>query len=116
MKRASTLLLSLCFSFLTYAQWSNTTNQFYDTLHMPVSVTSANQKNAIVLKSYPDSGHFIIWQDLRNAANGIDIYAQKFDKTGKRQWAQNGVPVMEGVDNQTFSPPSNADYRYYNHA
>ncbi len=118
MKKSVTLSLFLLLSVLGHAQWSNTTNQFYDSLHMPVSATTGDQKQPIVVKSYPDSGYFVIWVDYRNqaAGNGSDIYAQKFDKTGKALWTANGVPVVAGKGYQTFAPPSNADYRYYNYA
>src|ERR1700712_5588264 len=111
MKQIATLLLFICITSLSHAQWSNTTNQFYDSLHMPVSVAPNDQRNAIVLKSYPDSGYFVIWLEYHNTSNGTDIYAQKFDKSGKRLWAANGVPVIAGADNQTYAPSSNADYR-----
>ncbi len=100
----------------SYAQWSNTTNQFYDSLHMPVSVVAGSQLNSIVIKSYPDSGYIIIWEDSRTVGNGKDIYAQKYDKYGLIQWIINGVPVATGVGEEQIAPSSNADYRNYSHA
>ena len=59
------------------AQWSNTTNQFYDSLHMAVCTDVNTQQHPIVVKSYPDDGYFIIWEDGRNTATTkMDIYAQ----------------------------------------
>ncbi len=118
MKFGTTLSFLLLFSLLGRAQWSNTTNQFYDSLHTNVSATTGDQKQPIVVKSYPDSGYFVIWVDYRDQAtgNGSDIYAQKFDKAGKALWTANGVAVVAGKGYQTFAPPSNADYRYYSYA
>lgn len=100
----------------SYAQWSNTTNQFYDSLHMPVSIVAGSQLNSIVIKSYPDSGYIIFWEDSRTTGNSTDIYAQKYDKTGVALWTVNGVPVATGSGVEQIAPSSNADYRNYSHA
>lgn len=49
-----------------------------------------DQKNAR-LELAPTGGIYIVWQDKRNGAN-YDIYCQKLDETGVRQWnvAGNG--------------------------
>ncbi len=108
--------------FQANAQWSNTTNQFYDSLHTPVSTALKTQQHPIVLKSYPDGGYFIIWEDFRNDpgaynANG-DIYAQKYDKNGNRLWANNGVPVATDAknNNQHYYNSDNQDYRSRSYA
>ncbi len=95
------------------AQWSNTNNQFYDSLHMPVCTTVSAQQNAIVINSYPDGGYFVIWEDDRNmATTKKDIYAQKYDKNGVQLWATNGVPVVTGPNGQHYSiSPGYLDYR-----
>jgi hypothetical protein len=103
-------------AFLANAQWSNTSNEFYDSLHMPVCEVAGEQGPSLIVKSYPDSGYFVIWEDFRNGAGNRDIYAQKFDKNGVALWAANGVPVATGPDVQTFSRFGNADYRAYPHA
>ena len=87
MKLFLTIVLSAWITVAS-AQWSNTTNNFTDSLHMPVSVAAASQRNPIILTSYPDGGYFVIWEDDRNyAATKTDIYAQKFDNAGNRMWA-----------------------------
>src|SRR5882757_9939962 len=96
------------------AQWSNTTNQFYDSLDIPVAQAANDQKNPLVVKSESDGGYFVIWEDFRIAGNG-DIYAQKYDKNGKRLWAVNGVPVATGTDNQQYSSISNGTVNYVNY-
>jgi hypothetical protein len=115
MKCKLTMLLLLSF-VIAEAQWSNTTNQFYDSLHMPICSNLNSQESSIVLRSYPDSGYIIIWQDDRTSINNIDIYAQKLDKYGVALWASNGVPIATGPDVQAFVRNGNADYRSYGHA
>ncbi len=91
----------------------------YDTLHMPVSKALQDQTNSFVVRSYPDSGYFMVWIDTRdNATNRTDIYAQKFDKDGVRLWQLNGVPVATGPDAQTFlyQTSGSIDIRHYNFA
>ncbi len=110
------LFTFICLIFILNgtAQWSNTGNQFYDSLHMPVCTNVSTQQNPIVIKSYPDSGYFVIWEDDRNmATTKKDIYAQKYDKNGVQLWAANGVPVVNGPNEQHYSILSagNLDYR-----
>ena len=96
------------------AQWSNTTNQFYDSLHTPVCTAAGDQLNSVVIKSYPDSGYFIIWEDHRIDYYGpTQIFAQKYDKTGKQLWANDGIPISSGTNSQHFTYSSNNDFRNY---
>lgn len=96
------------------AQWSNTANQFYDSLHMPVCTEVGVQENPVVLQSFPDGGYFVIWEDRRDGFySKTKIYAQKYDNKGKRLWAANGVPVSAGTNNQHYTYASNVDYRNY---
>jgi Secretion system C-terminal sorting domain len=99
------------------AQWLNTTNSFDDNFHVPVCTSTLDQRNSIVVKSYPDSGYFIIWEDVRTDFKG-DLYAQKFDKNGVAQWATNGVPVATGPERQSYTQTSitQEDYRAYSFA
>jgi Secretion system C-terminal sorting domain len=110
------LILIGLFNF-TNAQWLNTSNSFDDNFHVPVCVSASDQRNSIVVKSYPDSGYFIIWEDLRTDFRG-DIYAQKFDKNGVAQWTTNGVPVATGPETQSYVRTSvtQEDYRAYSFA
>jgi Secretion system C-terminal sorting domain len=113
-----TIYTFICLIVFTngYAQWSNITNQFYDSLHIPVSILSGTQNNSIVIKSYPDSGYIIFWEDSRTTGNSIDIYAQKYNKAGVALWAVNGMPVATGVGVEQIALTSNVDYRNYSHA
>ncbi|MEO6455144.1 MAG: hypothetical protein ABIN97_13775, partial [Ginsengibacter sp.] len=111
MKKLFTLIL-LIYASAASAQWSDVNNQFFDSLHMPVSIVTNVQKNPIIVQSYPDGGYFVIWEDDRNVAvTNTDIYAQKYDKTGKRLWADNGVPVSNGPYREQYTLSSNQDYR-----
>ncbi len=111
MKKLLTLFLLANLSIAS-AQWSNTSNQFYDSLHMPVSTALSGQRNPLVINSYPDGGYFVIWEDDRNyATTKTDIYAQKYDQAGNRLWADNGVPVANGPNTQRYTFGSIQDYR-----
>jgi hypothetical protein len=119
MKRALLLILLITGFATAHAQWSNTTNQFYDSLDMPVVQMVNNQKNPLIVKSEPEGGYIVIWEDDR--AGNTDIYAQKYDKNGFRLWAENGVPVATGTDVQVYSYVSNvqsgvSSYRNVGHA
>ncbi len=116
MKLFFTLSCLLVLNAALQAQWSNTTNQFYDSLDMPVARAASDQKNPLVIKSDPDGGYFVIWEDSRNANGNWDIYAQKYDKDGNRLWAINGVPVVTGdAPDQQYSSISNGVVNYYNY-
>jgi len=101
------------------AQWSNTTNLFYDSLHMPVCNAVKAQVYSLTVRSYPDSGYFVIWQDYRNDPKGANaiglIYAQKYDKAGTMLWGAGGIPVATSPNNQHFSY-QNASYRRHSYA
>jgi len=116
MKKILTVLLSATVS-IAAAQWTDTNNNFEDSMHMPVSTALLTQKNPITLTSYPDGGYFVIWEDERNmATTKTDIYAQKYDKNGNRLWALDGVPVSNGPNNQHYTVSSNQDYRNRSYA
>ncbi len=114
------IVVTLSLHTHVWAQWSNTQNLFTDSLHMPVSRANWIQDNSIVVKSFPDMGYFIIWEDKRDYANKrTDIFAQKYDKDGNRLWAENGIVVASGPDEQTFSTLGHAfdeDFRNYSFA
>ncbi|RYY54944.1 MAG: hypothetical protein EOO09_12490 [Chitinophagaceae bacterium] len=116
MKRAILFCLLLTGFVTGHAQWSNLTNQFYDSLDMPVARTIYDQKNPLLVKSQPDGGYFVIWEDSRNAIGNWDIYAQKYDKDGHMLWALNGVPVATGAaTDQQYSTVSNGTSSYTNY-
>ncbi len=113
MKSFFTLVL-VVIGFNLSAQWSNTTNQFYDSLHTPVCTAEGDQLKSFVVKSYPDSGYFVVWEDHRRGFyEKFQIFAQKYDKTGKQLWAKDGVAISAGTNSQHFTFPSNNDYRNY---
>ena len=79
MKKIIASILLLAAVGICKSQWSNTTNLFYDSLHMAVATPANTQKNVIIVNSFPDNGFFVIWEDERNiAGTNTDIYAQKF--------------------------------------
>ena len=96
----------------SHAQWLDNSNKFNDSLHMPVCIAADNQQRTIVVKS-EDGGYFLVWEDQRTHGNGTDIYAQKFDKDGKRLWALDGVPVASSPNEEIFNDAQNFDWRKY---
>src|ERR1700712_2282381 len=113
MKLFFTLLFVLTNILIASAQWSNTTNVFTDSLHMPVCTASNEQIHPMVIQSYPDKGYFIVWEDKRVGGfyGAYQVYAQKYDKDGNKLWATNGVAISSGTNNQQFTWSSNQDYR-----
>ena len=111
MKRIYTFF-SMIIALNCSAQWSNTTNEFYDSLHMPVCTEVGDQWYSMSITSYPDGGTIVFWEDKRDGFySNTKIYAQKYDKNGTRLWAENGVPVSSSANNQHFTFSSNQDYR-----
>lgn len=118
MKRILLLSLLIAAFATVHAQWSNTTNQFYDSLDMPVSRLANDQRNPLVVKSESDGGYFVIWEDFRNGVGlaNCDIYAQKYDKDGHAVWAANGVPVATGeAPDQQYFNVTNGTVNYPNY-
>jgi hypothetical protein len=103
MKLTFTSLLFII-SLPVFAQWSDKTNLFTDSMHMQVTTAIRNQGTAIIVRSYPDSGYFVIWQDSRNdpANTKTAIYVQKYSKAGTALWAANGIPVSTSTNSQHY--------------
>lgn len=100
----------------TFAQWLDSSNKFNDSLHMEVCDAPDDQGSTAIVKG-EDGGYFIIWVDYRSrSANLADIYAQKYDKDGKRLWAVDGVPVATSSIDERITWAQNLDYRKYSYA
>jgi Secretion system C-terminal sorting domain len=115
MRAIFTLAIVLFSAYAASAQWSNTTNFFADSLHMPVSTAPGVQNHSVSIRSYPDSGYIVFWEDYRNN-NKVDIYAQKYDKAGHAIWTANGLPVATGPDPRHFYTSTSGEYRNYSYA
>lgn len=63
---------------------------------VPVTLASGNQEQARVIGD-GSGGAFVVWQDFRHEVYS-SIYAQKLDASGVRQWAADGVPVVDRSD------------------
>src|SRR5665213_1340592 len=112
MKKIFILLFLSINSLHLCAQWSNTTNQFYDSLQMPVCTSVGDQMHPMSLTSYPDLGTIVFWEDKRAGYySNTQLFAQKFDKDGNRLWAVNGISISSSTNNQHFTWSSNEDYR-----
>jgi len=60
------------------------------------NINSAQTNSQIIEDGY--GGAIIIWVDDRNG--NFDIYAQKFDSLGNKQWNSNGIIIFENNSNQ----------------
>src|ERR1700739_1289440 len=112
-------LLSLIISIHAFSQWSNTTDLFTDSAGMQVTTATKTQATPIIVRSYPDSGYFVIWQDSRNdpANSKTAIYVQKDSKAGVALWAANGIPVSASTNNQHYYYQAGTqDYRNRSYA
>jgi hypothetical protein len=107
------LALLLCAGTPSFAQWSDNSNKFNDSLHMPVSTVTDNQARPIVVQG-EDDGYFVLWEDERDhSTKKRDIYAQKYDKAGHALWAANGVPVANSANDEFWQSESFGNYRRY---
>jgi hypothetical protein len=66
--------------------WTDTVYYASDDPYYPIAIPTQN------------GGAIVAWEDMRNG-DLADIYAQKFDNSGNMLWAQNGVPVITGPEN-----------------
>ena len=65
---------------------------------MPVCTLVGGQ---ISLNIEPDAtgGAYIVWEDSRNP--GKDIFGQRIDGNGNRMWGDNGIPIADGIGNES---------------
>ncbi len=45
-------------------------------------------------------GIIVVWEDLRNGASNVDVYAQRVTASGGIRWQADGVPICTNVSNQ----------------
>jgi len=69
-----------------------------------IALSTAGGSNVSIV-SDGAGGAIVAWEDYRS---GSDIYAQRVDAAGDRQWANDGVAVCAAVGNQ-FSPTIGSD-------
>lgn len=64
------------------------------------ATTPAPQESPRIVQTSDDSV-IIIWEDKRNDYDNADLYAQKINLTGQKQWAAEGIPlaIAEFVQN-----------------
>jgi hypothetical protein len=72
---------------------------------VPVCTAAGDQSNSRAASDNA-GGAIIVWADSRSGNQ--DIYAQRLNASGVRQWAANGVPVCTAANGQT-SPDVVAD-------
>jgi hypothetical protein len=83
MKNILVLFFLLIPAILSYSQWTSNISQ-----NNSVVIAPNNQLNA---KAIPDGegGVIIVWEDYRVSTSNRDIYAQRFDKYGFKQWGDS---------------------------
>lgn len=62
------------------------------------TATAVQEKGGIV--SDGAGGAILTWQDSRNGATNVDVYAQRISSAGISQWTMNGVAVCTAIDYQ----------------
>lgn len=64
----------------------------------PVVVYQGNQSALDILSNNKTNGIIVTWKDKRG--DTLDIYAQKLDLNGNREWQTNGVVVCNAIEEQ----------------
>jgi hypothetical protein len=94
--------------------WQDANGAYSDIYAQKISSAGVNEwtYNGIVVcsnqswKGWPiittdgNGGAIIAWDDRRNVALEIDLYAQRISGAGVRQWNSDGVAVCTATDNQ----------------
>lgn len=97
---SNTDLYAQAYSAAGTALW-NTGNPF-------AVVTEADQQpllgNAPVVVEDGSGGAIFIWDDRKNTATNIDIYAQRVSAAGAKQWAEAGVPIATRTGSNQRDP------------
>ncbi|MHA1748954.1 MAG: hypothetical protein ACTSYF_09985 [Promethearchaeota archaeon] len=62
-------------------------------------VTSSLQEDPLIVRT-TDGNFSVIWEDNRSAITGKDLYAQKFNLNGDKQWAPNGTCIVNATGDQ----------------
>jgi len=62
--------------------------------------TDANSQVRPAIASDGANGAIIAWEDSRNVISGTDLYAQRINGLGVRQWPLNGVPLCTAIGTQ----------------
>src|SRR5262245_47466775 len=66
---------------------------------VPICKYTGAQTNPKVL-SDGAGGAFVVWEDARNGATNLDIYAQRVNSFGVPQWTAGGVLVCGAANNR----------------
>ena len=99
MNKIFTLVLVSFLSFSAFSQWNSITtvnNVVCDTLS---DVANGTKQEVTIVKN-PQHFTYIIWTELRAGGALPNIYIQKLDKDGVRQFGLQGLPVCEHLFNK----------------
>lgn len=64
------------------------------TVNLPIVVKERNQDLIATIEDGSGGAYIFWWDEL----NGNSLYAQRFDSSGNKLWAEDGIPVNEKVD------------------
>jgi hypothetical protein len=62
--------------------------------------TNAGDQKLPIIASDESGGAYIVWEDYRTLANGVDLYAQHVNSDGTLSYAAAGVPVCARIRDQ----------------
>jgi hypothetical protein len=93
MKKLIISILFLFIGLMVNAQWSSITN-----VNNQVNGETDEQTFPKVISDM-NGGTIIVWEDERSGTS--DIYAQRLNEHGIKQWTATGVPICTAVGNQT---------------
>jgi hypothetical protein len=65
-----------------------------------VALRAAGSEVPTAVASDDSGGVIAVWEEVRNSANGMDLYAQRVDAAGVVRWTAGGAPVCTGSTNQ----------------
>ncbi len=86
-----------------YAQRVNSSGTAQWTSNGVVVIDEAHGQSALKVIADGLGGVYVTWQDARQGFTNYDIYAQRLDNTGIRQWDANGLAICTATGSQ-YSP------------
>lgn len=68
---------------------------------IPICETPESQFSPTII-SDGSGGAIIAWNDFQNAIGNSDIYSQKINSSGEKQWTENGVVICQQIGGEQF--------------
>jgi len=86
---------------LYYQRVDSMGNRMWGANAQRVTLSDSGQWYPVIV-SDGAKGIIIAWREVRDYARGMDIYAQRIDSNGVRQWGDYGVAVCTADSNQEY--------------